>query len=988
MDQGETWLKHCKNWLAVVLHQGLRPRDLEALSHLLKRAKGSSWRALDSHDKKTLLSSQIVAQVSREAGVTQANGSQSLRLLYQGALDVLLPLNHFKGDMQALWWQLSSIKRFLQGPGKALNKDLQVKVQTALQALCESQAAQENALPYLIPCLKTRVDQVLSELAQLLQSGQLPVLPLPIKALQTPESSQFSQPHMGLLFSALNELALSPWLPISIKQQLDNIATLLTSQNLKNKNQKDGPLSRQESLRTCLEGVSQPLQEWLLYLPILFIGDSHELGKHSAENNLISTNSQGPSNTQGVFAQLIKEFKEISIQPNQNGKDAALPSHLPVKPFTNKSALHNLPTKPEMPINGERALVMKILAILAYHNGSAPLQQQAATFLQYENASHAIRLLTALQGVSESSHGQISHPSQESIAKLDEAKLDKKKQQAIQSSHSKGVYEHEQRLQGEILKVIQALVAGVLAIDGDQGFAKQAMIKHTINKQQLYEILCQIIVCLQSVQSEAVYLKVKKPLQDLLRIKNQLSLLDQTLVQAKDAWWLPLMESHHKADQEAGGWEGQPSHEGPTLAKTLPENNITGLSDKTQQALISRLQICSLSLESHASVLDLTPNRQGSGAVEALITVILQVCEHLTDVNLKQILCEPIIKEKAKGTASKRGDRSNVIKEMNQWAATSLGFLQAIPHEQWAKLPMVPKKSASELMAFFKQCLQLLNRQTFQDSEVQNCQHSLQRLVVTPEAPNFNGLTPDKIHNLIWNGNLLVTQKLLKKQPIKNSPAKKSELLLNNHIQKVQSLIPKETLQGICQEISDELQQLNLASSQQDDNLLSQDGGLVLIWPYLKDFFNNNQLIEVQQDAWVFIDEASRATAHALLISILGCQQDDNVWAVANVLCGYPVDTWFDEPVELTAQQTNAADKLLKAVIHNWPALKDMPVASFRDLFLLRPATLYENQNTWCIEVQTKTMDVLLTKLPWGLGYLSLPWLGKELIEVKWQYGF
>ncbi len=327
-----------------------------------------------------------------------------------------------------------------------------------------------------------------------------------------------------------------------------------------------------------------------------------------------------------------------------------------------------------------------------------------------------------------------------------------------------------------------------------------------------------------------------------------------------------------------------------------------------------------------------------------------------------------------------------------------------MPEKKIATFSQQNKQTRQALIALMSRWLKLSSQDCWPAKQVQDCEMAMGKLLSetqnftnqhsinqepTQKADNQETIAAQQIHEIIWTEDLSSVQTILKSFSLRNVAAKNSVLLLNHHRQKIQSLIPIKKIHEAHQEVKQSLQGLIVAAENSNEHQISVDGGLVLIWPYLKDFFKNNQLIEnALEGEWQFISEAARATAHGLLVSLLGCEQDGNTWAVANLLCGYDSDTLFIENLELSDQQEASAEKLLQAVIHNWPALKNMSVASFRELFLLRPAQVYENQDGWCIEVEPKTMDVLLTKLPWGLGYLSLPWLGKALIQVKWQYGF
>ncbi len=901
MGQSETWLKHCQNWLAVVMHQGVSARDMDALLNVLKRAKGSHWLKLPVATKQAPLIREGVSQsLSPEHELFSPHSLHQLRHVYHQALALLSPLNDFGADINALWEQLSKIKWFLQGPGKALNTALTTRLKNTLQALSESQASQENERPYLSQCLKARVDQVLTELNNLL-TGEGDLI------FTSPDSPE----GVGLLLKALNELALSPWLPISVKQQLDKIATLLTGQEAKLTDIKS-------PLRVLHDLVSTELLKWLACLPALL--------------------NVKPRTVLGL--PISEHLNQDEHPPEQDSLELLL----------NLAALLPEPQVSCGIQTVKKNLALSLLAIMGLHYGPKNLQQDLAQLIARPNKEQAIALVKKAKR----NAPQIQYLQALSLGVDD-------------PSPSMNVYHQEQSLQTETQKILVGLLTQLIPVEMKSviGGIHYGEALHFLNKQQLYVLLSQVIVCIKGASDDLESKGVQQKLQALVALKNKLTASDNMITQVREPWWLPLVQEEGK--------------EGTALFAAPHEGMVNErVHQKKQQELQSRLQICTLSLQSHASVLDLSRARHSRQSIDALMTVILAVCECLAAVNLNSVFAE----------ASAHKETHELKQDFNKWALTSLGFLQTVPQVNLAVLSINDKQKVTSLMDCLMQCVKLNTQDAWQKIQLNTCQTALQRLAdLADKRPA--GLGAQQIHELIWSQDLTRTQAILKQQPQSFLMAKKSELLLNHHRQKVQALIPKEKIMGIYNELKDSLQQLSLTPAQQGTGLMSLDGGLVLIWPYLKDFFKNNQLIQDDDNnSWIFVNETARATAHALLVAALGFKQDENTWMVANLLCGYEVDTWFDEPVELSLQQLSNCEKLLQAVIHNWPALKSMPVQNFRELFLQRSAQLYENQEGWCIEVAPNTMDVLLTKLPWGLGYLSLPWLGKALIQVKWQYGF
>lgn len=256
-----------------------------------------------------------------------------------------------------------------------------------------------------------------------------------------------------------------------------------------------------------------------------------------------------------------------------------------------------------------------------------------------------------------------------------------------------------------------------------------------------------------------------------------------------------------------------------------------------------------------------------------------------------------------------------------------------------------------------------------------------------------------KIHQLMWQSDLNQASHELGKLSQDSCEVKQSQQLLKRYREKISKLSDVKSIQNVSQKINQNIQHLLKQQAELQQGLACIDAGLVLLWPYLAGFFKKNDLLipannnetdeeSEQKIEMHFKDHAAQLKAHALLVHILDAQQTEQVYTVANVLVGLEPDTYVENSIELSEQEQTNANQLLCAVINNWPALKNMPINSFRELFLLRNAQYSSSEQGCIVEIESKTLDILLTKLPWGLGYISLPWLGKNLIQVKWAYGF
>jgi len=95
----------------------------------------------------------------------------------------------------------------------------------------------------------------------------------------------------------------------------------------------------------------------------------------------------------------------------------------------------------------------------------------------------------------------------------------------------------------------------------------------------------------------------------------------------------------------------------------------------------------------------------------------------------------------------------------------------------------------------------------------------------------------------------------------------------------------------------------------------------------------------------------------------------------------------FEEPIDseivLTQKEMDEADLLLQSVIEHWKALKNTSITGLRESFLKRDGIITPKENGWLLQIERKTLDVLLDKIPWGFSTISLPW-NRYIIFTEW----
>src|ERR1035441_2926984 len=156
--------------------------------------------------------------------------------------------------------------------------------------------------------------------------------------------------------------------------------------------------------------------------------------------------------------------------------------------------------------------------------------------------------------------------------------------------------------------------------------------------------------------------------------------------------------------------------------------------------------------------------------------------------------------------------------------------------------------------------------------------------------------------------------------------------------------------------------------------------GIVLVHPFLEQLFRERGLLEGR----VFRDlEARHRAVHLIGFLTFGrLDVAEYELVLAKALCGAALEEPL-EPVPLQDDDIASCELLLDAVLKHWTALRSSSAEWMREQFFLREGKLEDVDSGWLLTIERHAQDVLLARLPWGLGVVAPPWLS-ERIFVHW----
>lgn len=163
---------------------------------------------------------------------------------------------------------------------------------------------------------------------------------------------------------------------------------------------------------------------------------------------------------------------------------------------------------------------------------------------------------------------------------------------------------------------------------------------------------------------------------------------------------------------------------------------------------------------------------------------------------------------------------------------------------------------------------------------------------------------------------------------------------------------------------------INVLHADDNESIYIRNAGLVILAAYLPAYF---QRLGVADEKQVLNVPAALALQHYLVFGSEDCAEWDLV--LNKILCGVPLEESVETPPPLTMEQKAEAERLLNAVIGNWPALGNTSPNSLRTTFLQRDGVLRQKGADWHLHLTRTGFDVLMDRLPWTISMIRLPWM-------------
>jgi Contractile injection system tape measure protein len=154
--------------------------------------------------------------------------------------------------------------------------------------------------------------------------------------------------------------------------------------------------------------------------------------------------------------------------------------------------------------------------------------------------------------------------------------------------------------------------------------------------------------------------------------------------------------------------------------------------------------------------------------------------------------------------------------------------------------------------------------------------------------------------------------------------------------------------------------------------------GLVLLHPFLPQLF---RALGIADDETLL--QPNKALYLLYFLATGESYAPEYELVLPKIMCNISLETVVESDIIITVDEQEEAEALLSAVIRHWEILKNTSIEGLRETFLKRSGKLSRYHNEWLLQVESKSYDILLEQLPWGISMIKLPWMS-QMLRVEW----
>lgn len=166
------------------------------------------------------------------------------------------------------------------------------------------------------------------------------------------------------------------------------------------------------------------------------------------------------------------------------------------------------------------------------------------------------------------------------------------------------------------------------------------------------------------------------------------------------------------------------------------------------------------------------------------------------------------------------------------------------------------------------------------------------------------------------------------------------------------------------------------------EKITISNAGLILFHPYLHLVFQELNWIGPDKK---FIDARVQRKAVLFLQYLINgkSRQAEHVLVLNKILCNWPVHLPLRTACNFSVKEKQAAVELMASLKEHWTVLKNTSPQGVIESFVQRPGLIQKTATGFLLQVERKTIDILMDTLPFGINTIKLPW-NENIIHAEW----
>ena len=182
---------------------------------------------------------------------------------------------------------------------------------------------------------------------------------------------------------------------------------------------------------------------------------------------------------------------------------------------------------------------------------------------------------------------------------------------------------------------------------------------------------------------------------------------------------------------------------------------------------------------------------------------------------------------------------------------------------------------------------------------------------------------------------------------------------------------PKASAQSTGQQDQEETEKINIANA-----------GLILFHPFLPAVFEDLKWTDRTKR---FVSRTAQQKAVLSLQYLLNgkSRQPEHTLVLNKLLCNWPLHMPVGTATKFSTREKTALAELSSSLREYWDILKNTSHRGLIESFVARPGLVQKTADGYLLQIERKTIDILLESLPFAINTIKLPW-NEYLLYTEW----